>query len=76
MDSRRLELQTVEGTSRVSFQLTQDVFIEADGTNRSFVIHITESREGLLIFWIEAAPEQIDDFEDAAQLLAESLVLE
>ena len=74
-DSRRLHLQTSEGTTHLSFQVTPEVYIETDGSDRSFVVHITDSGRDTLVFWIEASPDEIGDFEDAADKLVRSMSL-
>ena len=74
MDSRLLRLQTLEGTSHLGFEVSSGIYLEANGTDRSFAVHISETEDGLLVFWIEAPRGEIDNFEQAADNLIRSFI--
>ena len=75
LNSRLLRLQTAEGTSHLAFRLASDIYIEADGIDRSFAVHIIDSGPQMLVFWVEAHTGEIDEFERTVGRLVSSLNL-
>ena len=73
LDSRVIRLETEAGTSRLGFRVAPDTYVESAGTNRVFVAHITTSRAGTAVVWVEAPPDEVDEFEAVASDLVEAV---
>jgi len=72
-ETRVARLETQGGTTRLAFKVASGTYLETDGAGKVFLAHITIGEPDTLVFWIEAAPEDIDDFEAVAGRLLASL---
>lgn len=73
LESRALRLETVGGTTHLGFRVAADTYLETEGTDRVFIVHVTTARPETLVLWIEAGTGHIDEFEKIASRLIATL---
>jgi len=76
LESRVVRLETQAGATRLGFRIAVGTYVETAGTDRVFIVHITTGQPELVVFWVEASADRIDDFEPVADRLVESLASE
>ncbi len=74
LETRVLTLETVGGTTRLGFKISEDAYLETEGIDRVFVIHVIGFASTTAVVWIEAGTEQIEEFEGIASRLVEAVV--